>query len=110
MRRTLYAIACRSKRRAQKGRGMVDFEVYKGDGKIKSYYGLYINIAPEVLKLISEGMQIDAEHKAEVVVNYMGEQKEFKIYEFLEKLGFNAPDEDRQATANNSSINAIETA
>lgn len=55
---------------------------------LESIRGLYINIDAKAEDIMSQAMDMEAKHRAEVAVSFRSQTREFTLAEFLEKLGF----------------------
>jgi hypothetical protein len=62
----------------------------KNKKKINNGYGIYIKINDESLKWLDwvKDQKEQCENFSEVVVEYLGDKKEFSLFDFLTKLGF----------------------
>lgn len=60
----------------------------KNLGRPKNAYGLYLTINADFEQMINVVRTSDAEHKAEIAIDYHGRVREYSLHEFLNKLGF----------------------
>jgi len=60
--------------------------------KVSNAYGILLDIRGDTLALMAAALNYGAEHNAEVCVRIKGQQREFTLAEFAQRLGFATED------------------